>query len=166
MDNSKQFNQEIDRIVRAIDIAIKDVAVLSADAFDKNFANQSFFGRKWKPSKYTMDNKGKSRHLLHKTGALRMSIKYTILNNVITFRSAVPYANIHNEGGTINHPGGTAYIYDKKKKRSIWISNYKASGKNYPRTKPHKIAIPKRQFIGNASQLEKLIENVILKQIK
>lgn len=166
MESSKKFDQEIDRIVRAINTAIKDVAVLSADAFDRNFATQSFFGKPWKPSKYTMNNEGKSRHLLHKTGALRMSIKYTILNNIITFRSAVPYANIHNAGGTINHPGGTAYIYDKKKKRSIWISNRKASGKNYPRTKPHKIHIPKRQFIGDAPQLEKLIENVILKHIK
>lgn len=160
------FDREIDEIIKGLKSITRDVAVISADAFDNNFRTQSFFGTPWKPSKYTMNKEGKSRKLLQKSGALRKSIRYKINAQTIEFSSALPYANIHNEGGTINHPGGTAYSYDKKKSRAVWISNRKAAGKNYSRTKAHKIPIDKRQFIGDSKALDKLIENHINKILK
>ena len=154
-DNSRQFNQEIDKIVRAMNTAMKEIAVLSSDAFDRNFATESFFGNKWKPSKYTQNKEGKSRHLLHKTGALRMSLKYTISKNVITFKSVLPYANVHNEGFKGTQSVNAYSRYNKKTGRITEVSAHS-----------RRMNIPKRQFVGDAPALERLIENIILKQIK
>ena len=156
-----QFIQDLRKLSQALSGIVQDVAVMSADQFDQNFENQSFFGKPWKPSKYVeRENaqKGKRRrNLLQNKGHLRKSINYGTAGDRIIFYSNLTYASIHNEGGTINHPGGTAYAYDKKKKRPIWISNRKATDK-YKRTKPHLIKIPQRQFIGNHKLLEKMIE--------
>lgn len=161
---TQQFIRDLKTLSRALQGVVQDVAVLAADAFDKNFETQSFFGQPWQPSKYVeRENalKGKSRFLLQKTGKLRKSIRYGTAGNMIRFYSNMAYAAIHNEGGIISHPGGTAYFYDKKKGQPVWISNRKAFGKNYPRTKPHTIDIPQRQFLGNHKLLEKIIKDHI-----
>lgn len=60
----------------------------------------------------------------------------------------VPYARIHEFGGTINHPGGTPYkIVDG---RAVFVS--KAEGADLPKTKPHPIKIPARPYIGPAME--------------
>ena len=161
---TQQFIRDLKKLSRALQGMAQDVAVLAADVFDKNFETQSFFGEPWMPSKYVeRENalKGKGRFPLQKTGKLRKSIRYGTAGNMIRFYSNMPYAAIHNEGGIINHPGGTAYFYDKKKGKPVWISNKNAYGKNYARTKPHAIEIPQRQFLGNHKLLEKMIEDLI-----
>lgn len=61
------------------------------------------------------------------------------------------YGALHEKGGTIKHPGGTAYRIIKGKAR--FVSNEKAAayfgktGKELPRTKPHSITMPKRPFL-------------------
>lgn len=61
------------------------------------------------------------------------------------------YGVLHEKGGTIAHPGGTAYRIVKG--RAVFVSNEKAkayftkTGKELPRTKPHSITIPKRPFL-------------------
>lgn len=171
-DNTTQFIRQLTELSQGVRFITRDIAVLAADLFDRNFETQSFFGQKWKPSKYVeRENaqRGKSRNLLQNKGHLRKSIKYTANQHSITFYSNLPYAAIHNHGGTIAHPGGTAYFYNKKKKQTIWISNRKASDK-HKRTKPHNIDIPQRQFIGEHKTLEneiaKLIESEIIKAFK
>ncbi|MCF6185027.1 MAG: phage virion morphogenesis protein [Bacteroidales bacterium] len=166
--NTKKFLHDLRGLANALQGIVNDVAVISADAFDRNFEKESFFGKPWKPSKYVEQENAKrkkSRHILQNRGHLRKSINYGTFGNTIRFYSNLPYANIHNEGGTIKHPGGTAYFYDKKKGKPVWISNRTAYGKNYARTKAHKIEIPQRQFIGDHKLLEKMIEEHIEKEI-
>jgi len=161
---TEQFIRDLKQLSTALQPMVQDVAVMAADAFDRNFENQSFFGTPWKPSRYVeRENalRGRSRHMLQKTGKLRRSILYGTAGNLIRFYSNMEYAEIHNEGGTINHPGGTAFFYDKKKGVPVWISNRKAYGKNYKRTCAHRIDIPQRQFIGNHRELEKMIEEYV-----
>ena len=61
------------------------------------------------------------------------------------------YGLVHELGGTINHPGGTAYRIIKGK--AVFVSNEKAAayfsktGKELPRTKAHSVRIPKRPFL-------------------
>jgi phage gpG-like protein len=59
----------------------------------------------------------------------------------------VRYAAIHEHGGTINHPGGTAYYFDERRGRAVFLSNHKAGGHNFPRTRPHPIPIQARPFL-------------------
>lgn len=95
-----------------------------------------------------------------RTGKLSRSI-FTQVTNTETevsgrvYSSGVAYAKIQEFGGTINHPGGTAYIPTKD--GAVFISNAKAQalmGKfeisDFLRTKPHKITIPAHRYMGQA----------------
>ena len=59
--------------------------------------------------------------------------------------AAKAFAAIHQFGGTINHPGGTAY-FPKKDGEIVYVSNAKARP-SMPRTKPHSITIPARPYL-------------------
>lgn len=68
----------------------------------------------------------------------------------IAIMSNSPYAAIHQFGGVINHPGGTAYGYktkaDAKRHRVLFLKDgtgYKVLGK----TRPHDIKIPARPYL-------------------
>lgn len=143
-----------------------------------NFEDESFDGNKWQERK----RKEKSRRrLLVKTRRLQRSIRVKLSGQSIQVVSDVPYAQIHNEGGTINHPGGTPYIVTGRKSRARGRrSSLRNFGENqavflkkdgsYPEgvkfTKPHKIDIPKRQYIGNSEELESRIKSRIEEELK
>lgn len=55
----------------------------------------------------------------------------------------VPYARIHEFGGTINHPGGTPFFIKDGQLRFV----RKANGARFAKTKPHPIVIPARPYI-------------------
>lgn len=88
-----------------------------------------------------------------KTGQLRANIKSdaedangTIVGRIFVTAN-VRYAAIHEFGGIINHPGGTAYLIDPKTGVAKWISNKDALSDKLPRTKPHKIPMPERSYL-------------------
>lgn len=105
------------------------------------------------------------------SGALKGSINVqqhfegqSILATVGVNLGSIPYARIHEYGGVIDHPGGTAYFMGKDGVAQF-ISNAAAaaSGKNYARTKPHKITIPERSYL--RSSLHELHDD-ILKELR
>ena len=61
--------------------------------------------------------------------------------------AGVPYAKIHEFGGTINHPGGTAYFMDGNAGRAVFVSNASALADRLPRTRPHAIPMPERSYM-------------------
>lgn len=64
--------------------------------------------------------------------------------------AGVPYAKIHEFGGTINHPGGTAYFVSSELGRAVFVSNASALADRLPRTRPHAIPIPERSYMRSA----------------
>jgi phage gpG-like protein len=90
------------------------------------------------------------------TGALARSItqEVTATDNSVTGRvyssGDVKYAAIHEYGGVINHPGGTAYLPGAGEGgkaafvSNLWASSYPVE---LPRTKPHQIPMPERSFL-------------------
>ncbi len=122
---------------------------------------------KW-PERKRVDPRRKRagrRAVLVKTGRLRRSIRVSRLSfKSFTISTDVPYAPAHNEGLTIDHPGGTAYFF--KKGKIVWVSNKAAKNKRFKRTKPHKIPIPKRKFIGRSKLLDDRITKLITKSIE
>jgi phage gpG-like protein len=62
-----------------------------------------------------------------------------------TVGTNVKYAGIHEFGGEIQHPGGTAYFPDKTGQLR-WVSNA-AARPEMPRTRAHKIPMPERSFL-------------------
>lgn len=95
---------------------IKDVKTDLMDEFDRNFERKAFFDQNWPREKYP----NHTGSLLMRTGGLRRSIKAEIQGNTIRFSSSLPYAGIHNNGGTI--------VVTEKMKRYFWAMYLKASG--------------------------------------
>jgi phage gpG-like protein len=63
--------------------------------------------------------------------------------------AGIPYAKIHEFGGTIHHPGGTAYFIGQDG-MATFVSNASALADRLPRTKPHSIPIPERSYMRSA----------------
>lgn len=61
----------------------------------------------------------------------------------------VKYAGIHEYGGIIKHPGGTAYFtqYGGGVGNTVWLRNDSPLAAHAPRTRPHDIPMPKRSYL-------------------
>lgn len=137
------------------------IAEKATEYFKQRFTTKEWSGKPWPETKKPV----KRGSLMVRSGALVNSIKPSQVNSVRVVISAgsdkVPYAKIHNEGGVIDHPGGTPFFIEKKSdNRLVFVSKKKASElKAYkntllPVTKPHKIPIPQRQFMGISQGLK------------
>jgi phage gpG-like protein len=132
-----------------------------------NFRAQGFVDKgtdKWKPRKRT----DTGRAILVKSGALRRDIRVRGTGpNYVIVGTSLPYASIHNEGGTIAHPGGTAFF--KKDGKLVFVKNSTARGRKFPRTRPHKIGIIRRQFMPTnarpSAKLNRMIKDVIITEL-
>lgn len=112
------------------------------------------------------------RALLVKSGKLRRDVRLrrATFNRIVVGTSSMTgdYANIHNEGGTINHPGGTEYGFKTVQAARRGKLTFLKTGQGYMvlgKTKPHKIDIPQREFIGHSNRLNKKIKDRIYKEI-
>ncbi|NRR90645.1 hypothetical protein HSX10_03605 [Winogradskyella undariae] len=129
------------------DSCVRQVGVDLTDAFDQNFHNESFFGRKWPKRKMQANNKP-----LSKDGALRGSLKNPLIQNgKVTWSFPVSYASIHNEGGEI--------VVTKKMKSFFWAMYYKAHGASETysiKTKKQNNTIRTRALKGEAAKWKAL----------
>ena len=98
MEGEKALKELEKLIKKYIDTTIKDIRVEATEMFDKNFQREAFFNEKWARRKFNDDD---SKNILTGTGALRKSIISKVEGNKIIFETTLPYASIHNEGGTI-----------------------------------------------------------------
>lgn len=141
---------------------------MAVNFYVQSFRRSGFIDQRyerWPARKPAYDNgrkrRGGNRALLIQSGRLRRSIRVVrMTNKSVTVGSDVPYAQIHNEGGTIRHPGGTPYIVIKGKVRFIrktTATRRANAGQYVKRTKPHMIAMPKRQFMGQSDVLNQRI---------
>ncbi len=164
---------DFDKFLRNI---LKDLQVELHEQFDRNFENKSYFGVPWAPVKRDF---GKGS-LMIRTGDLRRSIQSNIVGNKITFTSSLPYASIHNEGGSIT--------VTPKMKRYFWAKYYEASGsittkKNGQASSSKrnvalseeaaywkllalmkigsKITIPQRQYLGHHPQIDVIVHDIV-----
>ena len=98
--NSSMTGELEQKLKRFIKLTLKDISVKLGDEFDRNFEREAFFNEKWARRKFNDDE---SRGLLSREGTLRRTIKKeaSVTDHSVVFTSSVPYAAIHNEGGTI-----------------------------------------------------------------
>ncbi|MDE6267023.1 MAG: phage virion morphogenesis protein [Muribaculaceae bacterium] len=167
-----------DQIIKNI---LRDIQVEMADEFDRNFERQAFFSEAWQRRKSPTRPGG---HILVDTGGLRRSITSRATPNSIIFRSDHPAAAIHNEGGEIK--------VTAKMKKFFWYKYYSTTGsfgrrKDGTKRKDKRtiqlsteaefwkfmalmkvgstIKIPRRQFLGNAPEVEKTVREIIEENI-
>lgn len=174
--------QQLSRILIAI--AKTEVENLIKD----NFKNEGFAGEKWKKrsTKNRSDRNNPSQNralLIGESRQLFRSIKVEIAGkSTLRIVSSVPYAKIHNEGGTISHPGGTPYITTANtagrargsrarlrsfgSKQAVFLKKDGTYPEGVKFTKPHTINMPKRQFMGKSDRLEESIKKAFEREIK
>lgn len=156
---------------------LKDIQVDMKDEFDKNFERQGFFSEKWERRRSPLRA---GRATLIDTGGLRRSVLSRVTADGVVFYSTHPAADIHNEGGEIK--------VTARMKGYFWHRYYEAVGgfgrkkngelRNDKRTRRLSgeaafwkymalmrvgsvIRIPKRQFLGAASEVEKAVTDII-----
>ena len=167
-----------DRIIKNI---LRDIRIEMTDEFDRNFERQAFFSEAWQRRRTPTRPGG---HILVDTGGLRRSITSRETANSIVFRSDHPAAAIHNEGGEIK--------VTAKMKKFFWYKYYSTTGsfgrrKDGTRRKDKRnvqlsteaefwkhlalmkvgstIRIPRRQFLGNAPEVERAVREIIEENI-
>ena len=169
--NEEQFLKQI----------LTDVKVKLSEEFDKNFQRKAFFDKNWANTKHP-NNRGS---LMLRTGNLRRSLLNPRVQNMsITWSSSMPYAALHNEGGTIT--------VTAKMKKFFWAMFYKNNGaimmkrdrsgnvveRNTARNRRlsgeagkwkamalmkigTKIKIEQRQFIGHHPNIDQMVQTIL-----
>jgi phage gpG-like protein len=161
--NFKKTIHNWESLKKTLPKVIGDEAV---NHFQSNFPEQGFDGQKWPKRKR---DKTPGRAVLIKSGRLRRSIRLRKANfTTIKIATDVPYAKIHNEGGTINHPGGSRVLHFKKNKRSGKTSFSKSKSATYAQrvnAGPYQIHMPKRQFMGSSRKLDKKVLKILTDKV-
>lgn len=193
MNESKKLTAELQkRVSRLVRETLKDIRTEALDEFDRNFEREAFFNQKWARRKYHDDE---SRGLLIQTGNLRRSITGRVTDrNSVVIETTQPYARIHNEGGTVTvtrkMKGYFWYRYQTVtggRSPDGFSNNLQRKKNGTPRNNRRnreltaeaefyramalkkvgsKITIPKRQFIGNHPELEKLLKEIVQNNAK
>lgn len=153
---------------------ILDVAGIEALQFiDDNFQSQGFHGtvfEPWEKRKKT-DKRRPGRNVLIDSGHLRRSFRTQHAHHAVNILTDSPYAQVHNEGGTIQMPARNTILNFKKKKNGK-LQLGKVRTENQQRTirtirrasvGAYNITMPKRQFIGYSPVLSNKVEVAVLK---
>ena len=136
------------------DRTLKDIEVKATELFDRNFEKQGFFGTKWKERK----SGSNGRAILMGVGRLRHGARTPKRNgNSIVFTFDVPYAKIHNEGGTIKATQNVRPFSRTVKGKEQKVKAF---------TRSVNIKMPQRQFIGDHPQLREAMELIINRNAK
>lgn len=149
------------------------VGVKVKNSIRQNFRQGSFYGTDpWKQPLRTSVFPGPPyRPLTSDRNHLMMSIEHITSPGRVTLRTTVPYAAIHNEGGDIK--------VTKKMKGYFWHKYHEAGGYKRSGMTPEaefwrnmaikragsKITIPKRRFMGEHPEVNRIVNEVINKEL-
>lgn len=168
-----EFEKTLRKVLRDIQVELKD-------EFDRNFEREAFFSEAWQRRKSPLRP---GRAILSGQN-LRRSIRSEIKENSIVFKSDLPYAAIHNDGGEIK--------VTRRMKSFFWYKYYSTTG-TFGRRKDgslrrdkrnnqltteaefwkcmalmrvgSSIKIPRRRFLGNSPEVEAAVREIIEENI-
>ena len=171
------------------DVLPRKVGVAAVNHFNQNFRDGGFHDgvfRQWKRSLRQDDSFNKNRKyktLYSREPNLARGIEFKPGYGEVTITNPVPYAAIHNEGGTVTtHP-----TISQKMRKMAWARAYSIAGvkkgDKLPKELPEEAKkwkalaltkksqlnitanIPKRQFIGDSAELRQKVEKIITDSI-
>ncbi len=186
--DAKEIQKRVERVKKDIEKEVTDrlprkVGVAAVNHFRQNFRDAGWRDGGLHPWKKTRRQQEGSKYtpLTSRRDHLMRSIRYEkTAPGEVTVTDPVPYAAIHNEGGTINtHPTVTP-----KMRRFAWAKAYSIAGVKkgkgkLPKELPPEAAkwralaltkksslnikadIPKRQFMGGSMELMQKINGII-----
>lgn len=156
---------------------LNDLKTELLDEFDMNFRRKAFFDRPWPETKYRV----RRGSLMMRSGTLRRSIRAQVIGRGISFTSSLPYASIHNEGGSIK--------VTRKMQKFFWAMHYELAGRLTYSIKQRAVGnnarnralsdeaayykamalkpvgsilkVPERRFIGEHPQIDKIVSVVV-----
>jgi phage gpG-like protein len=147
------------------------IGVEAVNHFKESFQNEGFTDsslKKWDSRKTKRVNGTNAQKILSKSGELGDSIDYRIEGDTVVIYSDKPYAQIHNEGGTI--------AVTDKMRAFFWQQYYVAvdatGNKEDALAQQFKfmalansITIQQRQFMGDSQALTEKISNKIVRDL-
>jgi len=156
---------------------LNDIKTELMDEFDRNFERKAFFDKPWKGTKFP-NQRGS---LMMRTGKLRRSLKSRVAGNAISFTSSMPYAAIHNEGGTITVTAKMKRYFWAMYRQKAGAVTYAVKSKAMANTKRNtaltaeagffkamalkpigsKIKIEERRFIGHHPRVDTIVKTVV-----
>ena len=146
--------------------------------FVKNFDDQRWDGIPWKPRV----DKNNGRRLLVRRGQLRRALagskreaRFELIRFSVFVQSkdGYNYAEIHNEGGTINKKPRTATLGFRQRRGTngqmvfakVGAVRKAATLLQDVHIGAHTITIPRRRFIGNSKELNRIINLKVDKEV-
>lgn len=192
--DAKEIQKRIVRLKDDIEREVRDrlprkVGIVAVNHFKQNFRDAGWRDDGLHPWKTTQRQReggpdAKYTPLTSRRDHLMRSIQYSSQPGQVTVTNPVPYAAIHNNGGTLNtHPSVT-----KRMRRFAWAKVYALAGvkgkgklpKQLPATaakwralaltKKSKLSItariPQRQFMGDSRELKQKINTIINDSVK
>ena len=189
--NAKQIANIIARAPKLVEQALRDeiprkAAVVAKNHFRHNFDESGFMDGGLRPWKKTRRQEAGDprKPLTSQRNHLMNSIDATGAPGLVTVVNPVPYARIHNEGGTIHsQPTVTPAMRKMAWAKAYSIAGVRKGGK-LPKDLPEearkwralaltkkgklniKIKIPRRQFIGESKELRMKINQIIINKLK
>ncbi|WP_286767171.1 MULTISPECIES: phage virion morphogenesis protein [Sphingobacterium] len=156
-DFFKDFERRVNYVKEALPEIVGTEVVNSA--LD-NFKTESYFGEKWKERK---DKKNKKK-LLVNTGTLQRSPRVILSSpGMVTVGSDVPYAEVHNDGGTISRASRSETFIRNRYKNGSKKGRFKkgttdGQGQTY---KAYSYSMPMRKFLGPHPKLKAHLQETI-----
>lgn len=182
---ARKIAQHLKKFEAEIDSMVNTMGVMAKNHFTANFRKQGFDDEnivKWKKRKKKESRRGKvgesgvasvgmGRNILVKSGRLRRSINFRKKGKwAVVIGTDVPYAKIHNEGGTINKSFDRKILSfssgGKFAKTRTRAQRKEVSYQQQVTINAHTIKMPKRQFIGYSGKLNRQIISSFSNKIK
>jgi phage gpG-like protein len=159
---STELKRKAEALKKVLNNAPRVIGSMAVTHFKTNFRKQGFEGVKW-PKRSTNRAKDAGRAIMIKKGRLMNSIRVASANTKeIVIGTNVPYAKIHNEGGTISQAARSETFARNRISRGARKGLFKkgvVNGKQGFTYKARNIKIPKRQFIGEDAELTKKVDH-------
>lgn len=148
------FKQHLKAIEAALPELVQELTVEARLFFDSSWTNKGFTDSTltaWKPVK---DKKGniKARPLVE-SGALRRSLRTEVNGSTGVVYTEIPYAQIHNEGGTLKYTANVRAHTRKGKPVAAHTRNVNHD-------------MPQRQYMGTSKVLEDRMTEIITARLK
>lgn len=183
---AERLKRDIEREV--MDRLPRKVGIIARNHFMQNFRDAGWRDgglHQWKRTQRQDSDSPDARYtpLTSRRDHLMRSIDYRAGQGEVTIENPVPYAGIHNEGGTVTtHPSVT-----DKMRRFAWAMAYKAAGVRGKGKLPKELTpeaerwramaltkknhlivhaeIPQRQFMGEGQELMEKVEQAVQESI-
>ena len=142
--------------------APRAIGALAVEHYKENFVKGGFVNNGLNPWPKRKGDKDPGRATLVKRARLKNGNRIFRANQKeVVIGNSVPYAKIHNEGGTITQSARSELFVRNRRKKGAGKGRFKRgtqAGRGFSYG-DRKIRIPKRQFMGDSKELRTKITN-------